>query len=138
MKLWFAPVLLLLVAASPCWSADYSAVSTEKLVDELTALDQAAPGIDGRGTYEVFFAEDTSPLLAAGLLPVRKLTIPSPMRELVRRGLVALPVLLAHLDDARPTKITVGEDASDGFAIGGQFFNEEYDPRHRNVSAGSK
>ncbi len=58
------------------------------------------------------------------------------MSELVRRGPVALPELLKHLDDRRPTKLEVGNDDSarsshqvgvDFFAF--SFFSDEYDPR---------
>ena len=56
------------------------------------------------------------------------------MRELVRRGLAAVPALLDHLSDARPTKLLVaGNHYPTGSRFGGQFFNEEYDSKDFNV-----
>ena len=45
------------------------------------------------------------------------------MRELINRGAAAIPNLIAHLDDKRPTKITIKHD----FVMGGIFFEDEYD-----------
>ena len=56
------------------------------------------------------------------------------MSELVRRGQVALPGLIKHLDDKRPTKFVVGNLPS-GFAYSGKVFGYEYDPRIRNWEA---
>jgi ankyrin repeat protein len=49
--------------------------------------------------------------------------------ELVRRGAAAVPQLLAHLGDKRPTRITVKHD----FVMGGMFFNDEYDYNARTA-----
>ncbi len=58
------------------------------------------------------------------------------MRELVRRGLSALPELIKHVDDTRPTKLKVGNDDSGGSShqVGVDFFmfsyfSDEYEPR---------
>jgi hypothetical protein len=51
------------------------------------------------------------------------------MRELVKRGAAAVPHLIAHLDDAWPTKIAIGHDG--GF--GGMFFPNEYDFNARTI-----
>jgi hypothetical protein len=107
---------------------DYSSRSTETLIGELTTLDQSAPGIDSSGDYEAFLADDAQPKFEGGLLPPRGTTIPPAMRELVRRGLDALPALIAHLYDKRPTKLTIGSQDQTGY-FGGQYFADEYDPR---------
>jgi ankyrin repeat protein len=51
------------------------------------------------------------------------------LRELVKRGAGAVPQLLAHLDDKRPTKIRVTHEG----IIGGMFFYDEYDYNARTV-----
>jgi hypothetical protein len=60
------------------------------------------------------------------------------MRELVRRGPLALPELIKHLDDRRPTKFEVGnkDSASSSHQVGVDtfmfsYFSDEYDPRLR-------
>jgi hypothetical protein len=126
MKLWLT-LLLLLATASPCLSEDYAKISTEQLIDRLTTLDQNTPGIDDGGDYNAFLAEDKPPQFLTGLLPTKFPTVPPSMREIVRRGAAALPVLIAHLNDRRVTRYKVGLEDDEGF--GGQFYAAEYDPR---------
>ena len=45
------------------------------------------------------------------------------LRELVKRGAAAVPHLIAHLDDQRPTKITIRYRS----AVGAMYFEDEYD-----------
>jgi hypothetical protein len=51
------------------------------------------------------------------------------MRELVKRGASAVPLLIAHLDDNRATKISLKHEG----IFGGIFFNDEYDYNFRTV-----
>jgi hypothetical protein len=51
------------------------------------------------------------------------------MRELVRRGAQALPVLIAHLEDKRSSKLSVGGSIFHGGFYTFQLYQEEYDPR---------
>lgn len=53
------------------------------------------------------------------------------MRELVRRGLQALPELIQHLSDKRPTKLNVGKGMS-------SWFSDEYHSRFRADSKQQK
>jgi ankyrin repeat protein len=57
--------------------------------------------------------------------PVRSDTL----RELVRNGVAAVPQLVAHLGDKRPTKFTVKHDFGDGAML----FEDEYDYNRRTV-----
>ncbi|HWD27335.1 MAG TPA: hypothetical protein VG387_09225 [Rhizomicrobium sp.] len=104
--------------------------SNDALIDQLATLHADTVGIASGGVYDSFIAEDGLPRFEMGLLPVDSVDVPAPMRALVRRGAAALPALLAHLGDARPTGIVVS------MAIGGkevpfnQFFSDEYDPRY--------
>jgi len=129
MKIWLIPILMLVVA-SPCSADDYAKISTEHLIDTLTTLDENTPGIDDGGDYSAFLAEDKPPQFEMGLLPTKPPVIPPAMREIVRRGASALPALIDHLSDKRPTKIHVGlPDGRDDIGLGGQLYANEYDPR---------
>jgi len=62
------------------------------------------------------------------------------MSELVRRGPLALPDLIKHLDDRRPTKLEVGNQPS-GMQVGVDvfmfmYFSDEYDSRVPNLMRG--
>lgn len=107
---------------------DLSNVPVETLIDDLALIDQPTPGIDGLVDYSAFLAEETPPRFVVGVLGVPPPQTPPEMRELVRRGVSALPALLHHLDDARPTKLIVGADAPN-FRFMFRYFSDEYDRR---------
>src|ERR1700728_1935281 len=122
-------------------NVDYSKASINELVDSLALIDSQAPGIDSAVMYGGFIADDTPMEFQGGVLGFPPPQVPPQMRELVRRGMSALPALIAHLDDARPTKLAVGND-EDGagpqqkHVVGLNFFmftvfSDEYDPRLR-------
>ncbi len=97
--------------------------TTAELIDRLTD-----EGKEGVGTHSTawavgFMPVDTTPRFAGGILgsaPPEKSAV---MTELVHRGVDALPLLLEHLSDPRPTKLKVGKDFT------GKWFGDEYDPR---------
>jgi len=53
------------------------------------------------------------------------------LRDLVRKGAAAVPLLMTHLDDARKTKVPVRH----GSMLGGMFFVDEYDYNPRTSKA---
>jgi hypothetical protein len=103
-------VCLYLLLAGPAAAAQLDAIhaSNEMLIDALVGLNSETPGIDQMGEYSAFMAEDGPPRFEVGVLGPPAPSTPPAMRELVRRGLAALPDLLRHLDDARPTGLSVG------------------------------
>ena len=110
--------------------------SVAQLIDDLTQIDSQAPGIDSAAIYQGFIADDAPGSFLVGVLGVAPPKAPPKMLELVRLGPVALPELLKHLDDKRPTKLQVGNDDSPGSshqvgvdAFSFSFFSDEYDPR---------
>ncbi len=117
------------LATQVAWAENVSTKSVDALIDDLTAMNGDTLGISDDAMYEGFLATDDAPQLVSGTLPSRSVTINLSMREIVRRGASALPVLLAHLDDKRPTRMHVGEDAPKLQTFGGQFFSDEYDAR---------
>jgi hypothetical protein len=125
---------------TPAVSQDYSRRSVTQLIDDLTQIDSQAPGIDSAAVYRGFIADDGPGSFAMGVLGVAPPTVPPQMRELVRRGPIALPELVRHVNDKRPTKLEVGNKDSDQSThqVGVDYFwwtafGEEYDPRLRNV-----
>jgi hypothetical protein len=100
---------------------------SERLVSDLTEIDTPAPGLAGMGVYSIFMAADEEPKFLMGVLGVPSPAVPPQMRELVRRGLAALPVLIRHLGDRRPTKLTIEEH----HILMNRRFGDEYDPRIR-------
>ena len=57
------------------------------------------------------------------------------MRELVKRGVAAIPFLINHLDDQRPTKVTINYER---VGFGGMFFEDEYDYNRRTTKQAPK
>jgi hypothetical protein len=117
---------------------DYSHRSVSQLIDELTQLDSQSLGIDSAAVYDGFIADGSSGEFQVGVLGLPAPTVAPQMKELVRRGPAALPELLSHLNDSRPTKLAVGNDESkdsthqvgvDTFMF--SYFSDEYDtPLH--------
>jgi ankyrin repeat protein len=64
------------------------------------------------------------------LLGQKPATSPTTMRELVKRGAAAVPDLIAHLDDQRPTKISIDYDS----VMGGMFVADEYNYNRRTAN----
>jgi hypothetical protein len=112
-------------------SSDYSHETVTQLIDDLTQIESESPGISTSAIYVGFVAEDTSASAWVGTRGVAPPEVPPQMRELVRRGQLALPELIKHLDDKRPTKLEVGS-LPPGFAYSGKVFGYEYDPRMRD------
>jgi hypothetical protein len=124
-----AIIACLAISISQCLAADLSRLPTETIIDELTSLDAQAPGIDDSDTYDVFMADGSLPVFEGGIIPADVPKVPPQMRELVRRGVTALPFLIQHLSDKRATHIEVGSPYDRLQTVGGQFFTDEYDPR---------
>jgi len=129
---------VLTLPARQALSAEDPKQSITQLIDQLTQINSQTPGIDSAAIYDGFIADDTPVHFAGGVLGVPPPGIPSQMSELVRRGPSALPELIQHLDDKRPTQLQVGNDDSpksthqigvDAFMF--TFFSDEYDPRIR-------
>lgn len=128
MKSVLVILLAFVLAALASAADDLSAMPDEKLIDELAQIDTEAPGLHGTAYVLGFIVEDKPLQFVAGVLGSPAPKIPPQMRELARRGVAVLPQLISHLDDRRPTKLTIGE----GFAF--RYFSDEYDPKNRPKS----
>ena len=99
-------------------------VSAANLIDDLVDIDAQAPGLHSTALVRTFIADNSPSEFAGGVIgSVAPKSFPQ-MTELVRRGVSSLPLLIKHLDDKRPTKLTVGGDS---FMF--RYFSDEYDPK---------
>jgi hypothetical protein len=135
-RMLFASLIVVSVLTAygvPSVGSDYSQKSVTELIDELTQIGSQSPGVNSAAVYDGFIADDSPGSFQVGVLGVAPPKVPPQMRELVRRGPVALPELIKHLDDKRPTKLEVGNKPSgrqvgvDAFMF--MVFSDEYDPR---------
>jgi hypothetical protein len=116
----------------------YAQKTVTQLIDELVQIDSLAPGIDSAAVYEGFITDGTS-TFEMGTLGVPAPKVPLAMRELVRRGPLALAELVRHVDDKRPTKLQIGNINAGtrprqvGVSVFSfTYFSDEYDPRVRS------
>jgi ankyrin repeat protein len=120
------PVLVPLALPACCRGAA-PPFATERLIDALAEVKQSDYGYSPRYSGNTFL-----PLYREGRFGGGLLGGPAPVRSevlvaLVRRGVRAVPHLLAHLDDARPTGIVVSHENS----IGGMHLSEAADRNPR-------
>lgn len=118
--------LTLALATIASAADDLSATPIEKLIDDLALIDSQAPGLYGTMSVTGFIVEDKSLQFGGGVIGSPASKTPPQMRELARRGATVLPQLIGHLDDKRPTKLTIGNDF---FMF--RYFSDEYDPKTR-------
>jgi hypothetical protein len=103
---------------------DLRNVSVANLIDDLVDIDAQAPGLHSTALVRTFIADNSPSEFGGGVIgSVAPKNFPQ-MTELVRRGVSSLPLLIKHLDDKRPTKLTVGEDF---FMF--RYFSDEYDSK---------
>jgi ankyrin repeat protein len=106
----FAGIVALLVAIGlPSLRADPpsrpSGLTVAALIDRLADVKEGGIGYSGSVTGSVFLPLDHAGRLHVMLLFQSPPVASEAMRELVKRGAAAVPELLAHLDDRRPTKL---------------------------------
>jgi hypothetical protein len=116
-------ILLFLASATVSGEQVLDSLPTEELITKLTEESNQGIGSHTTAWASGFLAIDDEPRFSGGMLGSAKPVASPVMRELVRRGLAGLPLLINHLTDSRPTKLTVG----DGFT--GKWFADEYDAR---------
>jgi hypothetical protein len=99
-------------------------LTTEELIGKLQ--EEAAQGIGTHATAWAsgFIAIDEEPQFRGGILGSEKPAASPVLRELVRRGVSALPKLLEHIDDKRPAKLVIEHNG------GAMWHSDEYHPRY--------
>jgi hypothetical protein len=114
-------------ARKPLDLADLSRYSVEELIDGLQ--DEASEGLGTHSTAwaDGFLASDEEPTFRGGVLGSTRPSVSPVMRELVRRGVAALPDLMNHLEDRRPTRLIIKLPFG---PCGGMWFSDEYESRY--------
>ncbi len=103
---------------------NYTNASVAQLIEDLVNIDAQTPGLHSTASVRAFIADNSPAEFAGGVVgSVAPKDFPQ-MIELVRRGVSSLPLLIKHLDDKRPTKLTVGGDF---FTFA--YFSDEYEPK---------
>jgi hypothetical protein len=116
----FAPYGALAANSTP----NFANLPAAQLIDDLVNIDAEAPGLHSTAWVRAFIADNSPAEFAGGVIgSVAPQNFPQ-MTELVRRGVGSLPLLIMHLDDKRPTKLTVG-----GNFFMFAYFSDEYDPK---------
>jgi hypothetical protein len=101
----------------------------EALIDQLTEVDAQTAGIHSTAWFRGFIGVENPPAMVGGVFGSDAPKTFPQMQELVRRGISAVPALIEHLDDKRPTKLTVGGDFPSGGFFMFAYFDVEYDPK---------
>jgi hypothetical protein len=120
--------LTALVCTRVMGGESYDSRSVTELIDELVKVDKPTVGLDGLAQLEGFLPVENEGTYSVGVLGAQPPSTMPEMRELIRRGANALPLLVQHIDDTRPTNLWVGR-AQPYFV---KFFLDEYDQKVRN------
>ena len=122
-------------------ASELSKLSNDDLIKRLGETSDFGVGFHPTAFVQGFVADDLEPKFAGGILGSSKPKVHPAMKELVRRGVDALPDLIDHLSDKTETGISVG---TSGFA-GATWHSDEYDPRYtdknrtpQNVNTGKE
>jgi hypothetical protein len=126
---------LLSLALAPCAAAQANP-TPDQLIDQLTQINCNGPELFNAFPYDDFWAV----VPEAGWKAKAHIDaphsggrppdcVPDAMRALVRLGPQALPALVRHIDDTRPTGLKIGVHLDPSNHMGGQSFSEEYDSR---------
>ena len=105
--------------------AECERLSVTELIDRLQQVEHEGIGYHSTAWARGFVGVDEEAAFAGGVLGSHAPIVAPQLRELVRRGIAALPELLEHLPDSRDTSVTVGGHV----LIEGRWFSNEYDPR---------
>lgn len=103
-------------------------MAAAKLIDQLTGVSDQSNGSSSLALFEQFIAIDDVPEFSGGMLGVGPSKVDRTLQRLVQLGVGAIPLLLDHLTDSRPTKLVVKH----GGGIGRMWFASEYDPKVRD------
>jgi ankyrin repeat protein len=114
-------------AAAP--PAKHSAADVSAFIDKLTELADSDIGYSPSVSGSIFLPLDREGQESVMLLFQNPTVSSDTMRDIVKRGAAAVPDLLNHLDDRRPTKIIIAHDS----LIGGMWFMASCDTNSRTA-----
>jgi hypothetical protein len=108
MRILLLSVLFLLPSLRA--ESDLRSKTCAQLIDDLQNLESPTAGLHPTAWVSQFLAQETEPQFGGGIIGSQRPVVFAPMRELVVRGAAAIPEILRHLDDARPTKLEIKEE----------------------------
>ena len=108
---------------------DWNQASVEVLIEQLALIDTQGPGLHGTASVGGFIGADLPLSFQGGVIGAQRPVMYPAMRELVRRGVAAMPQLVAHIADATPTKLVVGGNGKGEFHFMFQVYRNSYDPQ---------
>ena len=101
------------------------------LIDKLVEVAEEDIGYGGSWSGHNFAAVEDAGEQGARILDGKKPKGSPVIRDLVKKGAAAIPLLVAHLDDARKSKITIKHKGD----LGAMSFSAEYDYNSRTAKA---
>lgn len=101
-------------------------LSTEEIIGKLQEVGQEGTGFHSTAYSRQFMALDEKSEFAGGIIGSYRPQVSPQIRELVRRGVEALPLLLKHISDERSTGLSVGKNGP----IMASWLSDEYDCRY--------
>lgn len=107
---------------------DLKAATNKELIDQFVAVSGFGVGFHPTAWASGFVAVEGEPTFEGGILGSARPSDHPAMKELVARGVKAIPDLIEHLSDDRETKLSI---SAHGFA-GATWHSDEYDPRYRD------
>lgn len=102
----------------------------EVLIDKLQEESNESIGLHSLAWAEGFMALDEEPQFRGGVIGTAKPVTSITMRALVQQGVRAIPLLLRHLSDDRPTKLTLSKGTFPEI----RWFGDEYDSRYKDIT----
>ena len=115
--------------ADPSAKGDLNRATTKQLIDQLASVSDYGIGFHPTAWASGFIAGNEQPSFGGGILGSRKPSVHPAMREVVRRGVKALPDLFAHLSDKRKTNLSI---SAHGLSADATWHSDEYHSRFRD------
>jgi hypothetical protein len=107
---------------------DIERATNQQLIDYLVNVSKFGAGFHPTAWVSGFIAVEGEPRFEGGILGSTKPSVNPAMKELVKRGVKALPDLIAHLSDEREIRLSISQL---GFG-GATWHSDEYDPRYKD------
>lgn len=100
-------------------------LNSEELINELLNVNQADIGFHPTAWFSGFMALENDFEFTGGILGSKKPQSHPALKELVKRGMESLPILIKYIDDNRETNVIVKRSG-----MGGTWHSDEYHSRY--------
>jgi len=100
--------------------------NVERLIDKLAMVSEEGSGFQSMGRSSMFLPTDSEAKFEGGIVGAPDVGEQETLTKLVSLGVIAVPSLLAHLEDSRATKLSIKHD----MGMGGMASCDDYWPRY--------